>query len=188
LPKVVTRQRSGWELNSQPAGCKSNALATRLPSHLSTVLHSVNSTVRNGGVLFGRKCDRNSVHVARLCPLCAISIAVDNTGRSFIVGVCCFRSCTGAACRPLTLRIATETVAGADAGKTAEASVAVAEASSSSSIALTSSIVVEEISQTEEKTAECLCRNTVTAVQFHCLFRENYEFVLYALCSLCNTS
>jgi len=33
LPKVVTRQRRGWELNSQPAGCKSNALATRLPSH-----------------------------------------------------------------------------------------------------------------------------------------------------------
>ena len=32
MPKVVTRQR-GWELNSQPAGCKSNALATRLPSH-----------------------------------------------------------------------------------------------------------------------------------------------------------
>ena len=32
MPKVVTRQRRGWELNSQPAGCKSNALATRLPS------------------------------------------------------------------------------------------------------------------------------------------------------------
>jgi len=31
LPKVVTRQRHGWELNSQPASCKSNALATRLP-------------------------------------------------------------------------------------------------------------------------------------------------------------
>ena len=33
LPKVVTRQRRGWELNSQPARCNSNALATRLPSH-----------------------------------------------------------------------------------------------------------------------------------------------------------
>jgi len=33
LPKVATRQRRGWELNSQPANCKSNALATRLPSH-----------------------------------------------------------------------------------------------------------------------------------------------------------
>ena len=33
LPKVVTRQRRGRELNSQPASCKSNALATRLPSH-----------------------------------------------------------------------------------------------------------------------------------------------------------
>jgi len=33
LPKVVTRQRRGRELNSQPATCKSNALATRLPSH-----------------------------------------------------------------------------------------------------------------------------------------------------------
>ena len=33
LPKVVTRQRHGWELNSQPASCKSNALATRLSSH-----------------------------------------------------------------------------------------------------------------------------------------------------------
>ena len=30
LPKVVTRQRRGRELNSQPASCKSNALATRL--------------------------------------------------------------------------------------------------------------------------------------------------------------
>ena len=34
LPKVVTRQRRGWELNSQPWSCKSNALTTRLPSHL----------------------------------------------------------------------------------------------------------------------------------------------------------
>ena len=33
LPKVVTRQRRGRELNSPPASCKSNALATRLPSH-----------------------------------------------------------------------------------------------------------------------------------------------------------
>ena len=31
LPKVVTRQCRGQELNSQPASCKSNALATRLP-------------------------------------------------------------------------------------------------------------------------------------------------------------
>ena len=28
LPKVVTRQRRGHELNSQPASCKSNALST----------------------------------------------------------------------------------------------------------------------------------------------------------------
>ena len=33
LPKVVTWQRGGRELNTQPASCKSNALATRLPSH-----------------------------------------------------------------------------------------------------------------------------------------------------------
>jgi len=33
LPEVVTRQRRGWELNSQPVSCKSNALVTRLPSH-----------------------------------------------------------------------------------------------------------------------------------------------------------
>ena len=33
LPTVVTRQRRGRELNSQPSSCKSNALATRLPSH-----------------------------------------------------------------------------------------------------------------------------------------------------------
>jgi len=33
LPKVVTRQRRGRELNSQPASCKSDALATRLLSH-----------------------------------------------------------------------------------------------------------------------------------------------------------
>ena len=32
LPKVVTRQHRGRELNSQPASCKSNALATRLPN------------------------------------------------------------------------------------------------------------------------------------------------------------
>ena len=37
LPKVVTRQHRGRELNSQPASCKSNALATRLPSHLGRV-------------------------------------------------------------------------------------------------------------------------------------------------------
>ena len=34
LPKVVTRQRRGREFNTQPASCKSNVLATRLPSHL----------------------------------------------------------------------------------------------------------------------------------------------------------
>jgi len=32
LPKVVTRQRRGRELNAQPASCKSNAFATRLPN------------------------------------------------------------------------------------------------------------------------------------------------------------
>ena len=37
LHKVVTRQRRGRELNSQPASCKSNALATRPPSHLDSV-------------------------------------------------------------------------------------------------------------------------------------------------------
>jgi len=37
LPKVVTQQRRGRELNSQPASCKSNALATRLPSHLVVI-------------------------------------------------------------------------------------------------------------------------------------------------------
>jgi len=31
LPKVVTRQHRSRELNSQPASCKSNTLATRLP-------------------------------------------------------------------------------------------------------------------------------------------------------------
>jgi len=30
LPKVVTRQRRGRELNLQPASCKSNALATSI--------------------------------------------------------------------------------------------------------------------------------------------------------------
>ena len=39
LPKVVTRQRRGLELNSQPASCKSNAIATRLPSHPKICLH-----------------------------------------------------------------------------------------------------------------------------------------------------
>jgi len=34
LSKVVTRQRRSRKLNSQPASCKSNALATRLLSHL----------------------------------------------------------------------------------------------------------------------------------------------------------
>ena len=35
LPKVVTRQRRDRELNSQRAGCKCSALATRLSSHPS---------------------------------------------------------------------------------------------------------------------------------------------------------
>ena len=30
LPKVVTRQRGGWESNSQPSSCQSDALTTRL--------------------------------------------------------------------------------------------------------------------------------------------------------------
>jgi len=34
LPKVVTRQRRGRELNSRPSSRKSSALTTRLPSHL----------------------------------------------------------------------------------------------------------------------------------------------------------
>jgi len=33
LPKVVTRQRRGRELNLQPSSCKSNALTTRLSNH-----------------------------------------------------------------------------------------------------------------------------------------------------------
>ena len=46
LPKVVTRQRRGRELNSQPASCKSSALATRLPSHLvHTSTHSVHTDI-----------------------------------------------------------------------------------------------------------------------------------------------
>jgi len=40
LPKVVTWQRRGRELNSQPASCKSNALATRLV-HLPTSPYTV---------------------------------------------------------------------------------------------------------------------------------------------------
>ena len=40
LPKVVTRQRRGRELNSQLASCKSNTLATRLPSHPMSETHS----------------------------------------------------------------------------------------------------------------------------------------------------
>jgi len=40
LPKVVTQQRRGQELNSQPASCKSNDLATRLPSHPKVILAS----------------------------------------------------------------------------------------------------------------------------------------------------
>ena len=39
LPKVVTRQRRGRELNSQPASSKSNALATRPSSHPKICLH-----------------------------------------------------------------------------------------------------------------------------------------------------
>jgi len=33
LPKVVTRQRRGRELNSQRSSCKSNSITTRLPNH-----------------------------------------------------------------------------------------------------------------------------------------------------------
>ena len=32
LPKVVTRLHCGWESNSQPSSCKSNAITTRLPN------------------------------------------------------------------------------------------------------------------------------------------------------------
>jgi len=38
LPKVVTRQRCGQKLNSQPSSCKSNALTTRLPSYRSVAI------------------------------------------------------------------------------------------------------------------------------------------------------
>ena len=45
LPKVVTRQRRGRELNSQPSSCKSNALTTRLSSHYNSVCAWVDSVV-----------------------------------------------------------------------------------------------------------------------------------------------
>ena len=38
LRKVVTTQRRGRELNSQPASCKSNTLATRLLSHPTVIV------------------------------------------------------------------------------------------------------------------------------------------------------
>ena len=39
LPKVVTRQRRGWQLTSQPSSCKSNAITTsyRACTHYTTI-------------------------------------------------------------------------------------------------------------------------------------------------------
>ena len=37
LLEVVTRQLSGWESNSQPWSCKSNAITTRLLTHLCLI-------------------------------------------------------------------------------------------------------------------------------------------------------
>jgi len=44
LPKVVTEQCCGRELNSQPSSCKSNAITTRLPSHPHNVKQSQSSS------------------------------------------------------------------------------------------------------------------------------------------------
>ena len=46
VPKVVTRQRRGRELNSQRSSCKCNALITGLPSHQCRLLPPQNLAVR----------------------------------------------------------------------------------------------------------------------------------------------
>jgi len=43
LPKTVTRQRRGCDLNPGPSAPESRTLTTRLPSHPNLSLHSVKS-------------------------------------------------------------------------------------------------------------------------------------------------
>jgi len=48
LPKTVTRQRSGCDLNPCPSAPESSTLTTRLPSHPVSILHAVNERVGRG--------------------------------------------------------------------------------------------------------------------------------------------
>jgi len=46
LPKTVTRQRRGWDLNAGPTAPESSTLTTRLPSHVHPLrsLENTNSS------------------------------------------------------------------------------------------------------------------------------------------------
>ena len=45
LPKTVTRQRRGCNLNTGPSAPESSTLTTRLPSHLTTTTHIISHIV-----------------------------------------------------------------------------------------------------------------------------------------------
>ena len=45
LPKTVTRQRRGCDLNPGPTAPESSTLATRLPSHRTVSIHTVSSSL-----------------------------------------------------------------------------------------------------------------------------------------------
>jgi len=58
LPKVVTRQRRGRELNLQPSSCKSNALAASYMYKLHARVYSFRELL--GGNYAGSRCSKDS--------------------------------------------------------------------------------------------------------------------------------
>ena len=170
-----------WVLSLLQFAQHITVIFNRQPLGSNNVVHVVCRHLFNslkGSVLFDRKCDNISVHVAGFSSVCTMSIAVNNTGHCvFWVSISChFCYCTRTSCRPLS-GVVTETVARANIGETTQAS-------SSTSLTLGSQFVVTETSQAEEEIADCLCRNTVTVdIHFQCLFGKNYstDECLYAL-------
>ena len=60
LPKTVTRQRRGCDLNQGPTAPESSTLTTRLPSHLKTV-------PVNRGLDRGVSLEEESVCTVKMC-------------------------------------------------------------------------------------------------------------------------
>ena len=68
LPKTVTRQRRGCDLNPGPSASESRTLTTRLPSHPNLSLHSVKS---NTALIVGERVAeaRRSAPMTRRAPV-----------------------------------------------------------------------------------------------------------------------